>query len=158
MLSKLKVLLFGAALAIGFAGAATAQNADVGFNPSTGLQGFPALEVSLGTVPTTTGSTCAAGTLTVTGGSGGGKVATTTCTTLVLKLNWSIPALVAGRAAPALTGVVCFAANVTHPAALTQSATTYTAPTLTAAGSLSCTFSSATITAADSVFFSAGAF
>lgn len=169
MFTRFKAVLAGLVLAVGCAGVATAQNADVGFSPTTGLQGFPGLAVSLGAVPTTTGSTCASGTLTVVGGATSGKVTTTTCTTLVLKLNWAIPALgtggVAGNGgygqaafAPALNGVYCAGADLTHPATFTQSATTYTAPTATAAGSLTCTFSSATITAADVVLFTAEAF
>lgn len=173
-MTKFKCLLAGFALAFGFAGfdaAAVAQNGPVGFDPTTSLQGFPGLDVSLGTPPTTTGSTCASGTLTVVGGASAGKVTTTTCTTLVLKLNWAIPALGAGGVngvagggysqaafAPTLTGVFCTAANLTVPAAFTESATTYTAPTATAAGSLTCTFTSATITAGNVILYTAAAF
>jgi hypothetical protein len=152
-------------LTVGFNEAAKAQY--VGYNPATGIAGYNGLEQAVGgPSPTTTGSTCASGTLTVTG-TGTGKVATTTCTTLVLILTWTIPALgpgaVAGSAgsgysqavfAPVVNGAYCTANDVTHPAALTQNgAATYTAPTATAAGTIVCTFSSATITASDVIYY-----
>jgi hypothetical protein len=171
MLTRFKVLLATLALAFGAGDAALAQHADVGFSPTTNLQGFPGLDVSLGTPPATTGSTCASGTLTVTGGASAGKIVSTTCTTLVVVLTWTIPKLgtggVAGSAgsgysqaafAPALTGVACYVVDLTHPANITQASTSYTAPTATANGSVVCTMSSATITAGDSLLFTAAAF
>jgi hypothetical protein len=133
------------------------------------LQGFVGLGVSLGTPPTTTGSTCASGTLTVTGGATTGKVVTTVCTALTLKLVWTIPALGTGGVngnggysealfAPTLNGAVCFIADLTHPATITQASYSYTAPTATTAGSVSCTTSAATITAGDTVIYTAEAF
>ncbi len=169
MLTRFKVLLASAALALGLAGSVTAQHADVGFSPTTNLQGFPGLDVSLGTPPATTGSTCASGTLTVTGGASAGKIVTTTCTTLVVVLTWTIPKLGPGGVngnggysqaafAPTLSGVFCALANLTHPATITQASTSYTAPTATANGSVVCTASSATITAGDTVLYTAAAF
>lgn len=169
MLTRFKVLLASAALALGLSGAVTAQHADVGFSPTTNLQGFPGLDVSLGTPPATTGSTCASGTLTVTGGASAGKIVTTTCTTLVVVLTWTIPKLGPGGVngnggysqaafAPALGGVACYVIDLTHPANVTQASTTYTAPTATAAGSVVCTMSSATITAGDTLLYTASAF
>jgi hypothetical protein len=169
MLTRFKVLLASAALALGLAGSVTAQHADVGFSPTTNLQGFPGLDVSLGTPPATTGSTCASGTLTVTGGASAGKIVTTTCTTLVVVLTWTIPKLGPGGVngnggysqaafAPALSGVACYVVDLTHPANITQASTTYTAPTATANGSVVCTMSSATITAGDTVLYTAAAF
>jgi hypothetical protein len=152
-------------LTAGFYGSAKAQY--VGYNPATGLAGYNGLEQAVGgPTPTTTGSTCASGTLTVTG-TGTGKVATTTCTTLVLVLVWTIPSLgpggVAGSAgsgysqavfAPVVNGAYCTANNVTHAAALTQNgAAAYVAPTATAAGTITCTFTSATITASDVIYY-----
>jgi hypothetical protein len=174
MLTRFKVFLLSVFACAGLAGLfasapVSAQNADVGFNSYNGLQGFPGLDVSLGTVPSTTGSTCASGTLTVTGGASAGKVVSTTCTTLVLKLTWTIPALGYGGTngnggysqasfAPTLSGVLCTVIDLTHPAAVTQASTAYVAPTATAAGSISCTASSATITAGDTLLYNAAAF
>lgn len=171
MLTRFKVLLAVLGLALGASDAALAQHADVGFSPTTNLQGFPGLDVSLGTPPTTVGSTCASGTLTVTGGASAGKIVTTTCTTLVVVLTWTIPKLGPGGVAgsngsgysqaafaPSLSGVFCALADLTHPATITQASTSYTAPTATANGSVVCTASSATITAGDTVLYTAAAF
>lgn len=175
MFNRLKVLAVAALCAAGLAGVATlaaAQNAPSGYDATTNLQGFPGMAVAIGTPPTTVGSTCASGTLTVTGGATTGSVATTVCTTLVLKLTWTIPALGLGASQPSyanggysqsafpptLHGVYCAFADLTHPATITQAATTYTAPTATVAGTLTCTSSSATITASDAILYTAEAY
>jgi hypothetical protein len=171
MLTRFKVLLASAALAFGLAGVATAQHADVGFSPTTNLQGFPGLDVSLGSPPAVTG--CNTSAPTVTGGASAGKIATAGTTTgCAVVLTWTIPKLGAGGVngiagggyaqaafAPALTGVVCYLIDLTTVADLfTQSATTYTAPTATANGSLTCTFTSRTIVASDVLLYTAAAF
>jgi hypothetical protein len=170
MLTRFKVLLASAALALGLSGAVTAQHADVGFSPTTNLQGFPGLDVSLGTVPTVTG--CNTGTPVVVGGASAGRITTVGTTTCAIVLTWTIPKLGAGGAvgtagsgysqsafAPALTGVQCWVVDLTTVAdVFTQSATAYTAPTVTANGSISCTFTSRTIVSGDVLLFTAAAF
>ena len=171
MFNRLKVLAVAAALAVGFAGLATAQNAPVGFDTNTNLNAYPGLDVSLGTPPTVTG--CNTGTPVVVGGAAAGKITTVGTTTCAPTLTWVLPKLGAGGAGPAtqnggystsifaptLTGVACFVIDITTVADLfTQSATTYTAPTATATGSLTCTFTSRTITSGDVLLFEAIAF
>lgn len=171
MLTRFKVLLASAALALGLSGAVTAQHADVGFSPTTNLQGFPGLDVSLGTPPTVTG--CNTSAPVVAGGASAGRITTAGTTTgCVLVLTWTIPKLGAGGAvgtagsgysqaafAPTLLGVVCYVVDLSTVADLfTQSATAYTAPTVTANGSLSCTFTSRSISLNDVLLYTAAAF
>ena len=170
MLTRFKVLLASAALALGLAGTVTAQHADVGFSPSTNLQGFPGLDVSLGTPPTVTG--CNTGTPVVAGGASAGRITTVGTTTCALVLTWTIPKLgVGGTAgvagggypqavfAPTLLGVACYVIDLTTVADLfTQASTAYTAPTATANGSISCTFTSRTIVSGDVLLYTAAAF
>lgn len=151
-------------------GTAAAQNADVGFNPTTSLQGFPGLDVSLGTPPVMTG--CNTSAPTYKGGASAGKITTVGTTTCAAVLTWTIPALgtggVAGSAgsgysqaafAPTLTGVQCWLVDLTTVADLfTQAATAYTAPTATVAGSISCTFTSRAIVSGDVLLYTAAAF
>src|SRR6266403_3016626 len=151
MLTRFKVLLASAALALGLAGSVTAQHADVGFSPTTNLQGFPGLDVSLGTPPTVTG--CNTSAPVVAGGASAGRITTVGTTACNPVLTWTIPKLGAGGAvgtagsgysqsafAPVLLGVQCWVIDITTTAKLfAQSATAYTAPTVTANGSISCT-------------------
>lgn len=168
---KFKCLLLGLVAAFGFAGFATAQNADVGFSPTTNLQGFPGLDVSLGSPPVMTG--CNTSAPSYKGGASAGQITTVGTTTgCAPVLTWSIPALgaggVAGTAgggygqaafAPTLTGVQCWLIDLTTVADLfTQSATAYTAPTATVKGSLTCTFTSRTIVSGDVLLYTAAAF
>lgn len=173
-MTKFKCLLAGFALAFGFAGfdaAAVAQNAPVGFDPTTSLQGFPGLDVSLGTPPVVTG--CNTSAPVVVGGASAGRITTVGTTACTPTLTWTIPKLgaggVAGTAgagydksvfAPTLTGAYCAIVDITTTTKLfTESATTYTAPTATANGTVTCTFTaSAAITAADVLLYTAAAF
>lgn len=168
MLTRFKVLLAALALALGAGDAALAQHADVGFSPTTNLQGFPGLDVSLGTPPTVTG--CNTGTPVVVGGASAGRITTVGTTTCAIVLTWTIPKLGVGGTngnggysqaafAPALTGVQCWVVDLTTVADLfTQSATAYTAPTATANGSISCTFTSRTIVSGDVLLYTSAAF
>jgi len=169
MLTRFKALFAGLVLAAGCAGVATAQNAPVGYDLNTNLNAYAGLEVSLGSSPTVTG--CNTGTPVVTGGATAGKITTVGTTTgCAVVLTWTLPKLgtggVAGNGgygqavfAPTLTGVACYLIDLTTVADLfTQSATSYTAPTATATGSLTCTFTSRTIVSGDVLLFTAAAF
>lgn len=155
---KLKSLLLGLGLAFGLSGLTAAAETYFGFNPSTGLSGERALSVAYGTVPVVTG--CNTSAPTVTGGANSGKIVTAGTTACTPTLTWTIPALVANQTAPTLNGVVCYVVDMTTTAKLfTQSATAVVAPTASAAGSVSCTFTaSAAIVAADVLLYNAQAF
>ena len=141
-----------------------------GWNPTTGVNGVIGLEQSIGTPPATTGTTCASGTAVAAGGPSTGTVTTTTCTTFVGVLVWTIPALgpggVAGSVgsgyaqaafAPTVNGAYCSLVDITTGADNTIANTTalgvYVAPTATAAGTITCTFASKTIVAADVLLY-----
>jgi hypothetical protein len=142
----------GIALAAGLAYAVTPTAYTAGFRQEGNANGLNGLVVSGPTAPVTTGSTCASGTLTVTGGATAGQVATTTCTTLVLVLTGSVSSLVvssglndgknATNSSTPPNGAVCLAFDETHYAAIGG---TYAAT----ATSYTCTYASATITASD---------
>lgn len=171
MLTRFKALCLGLLLAVaGLAGlvqTATAQNAPVGFNPATSLQGFPGLPIALGAPPTVTG--CNTSAPTVVGGVFAGKITTVGTTTCAPVLTWVIPALGAGGLnsnggysqsvfAPTLTGVFCTVLDLTTVADLfTEASTAYVAPTATAAGSISCTFTSRSITSGDVLLYAVDA-
>ncbi len=168
MFSRFKVFLVSLFATLGLSGLAAAQNAPVGFNPVTNLNAYPGLDVSLGATPTVTG--CNTSAPTVVGGASAGKITTVGTTTCAPVLTWVIPALgtsgisgnggySAGSFAPTLTGVQCWVVDLTTVADLfTQSATAYVAPTATTAGSLSCSFTSRTITSGDVLLYTAVAF
>jgi hypothetical protein len=155
-----KKILLALGLAAGLAGVAnvaTAQNADVGVNQN-GLQGFPGLDIALGTTATVTG--CNTGTPVITGGATTGKITTVGTTACTPTLTYKIPALVQNQVAPTLGGLFCWVIDLTHPAVIfTEASTLYTAPTLTAQGTLSCTFTaSGAITAADVLLYAVQGF
>ena len=60
MLTRFKALILGLAACAGLAGVAAAQNADVSYNPVTGLRGLLGVPVALGTPPVMTGCTTSA--------------------------------------------------------------------------------------------------
>ena len=146
-----------------------------GWNPTTGLNGVSGLQETLGVTPSASTSTCSSGSVTVVGGPNTGKLTTATCTTLVPVLVWTFPALgeVVGSNgsgysqsvwAPTINGAWCSAYDVTHVADNTASAApevvlgVYVAATATAAGTLTCTFPSMTITAADVLLYNVQVF
>lgn len=154
MLNKLKGVLFGLGLAC--AGAASAQY--VGNNPTTGLSGSPYFRVAIGTAPAVTG--CNTGTPVVVGGANAGRITTVGTTTgCALVLTYTIPVLGIGAVAPVLNGAFCTVIDLTTVAdTFTEASTAYTAPTATAAGTLSCTFTSRTIGSGDVLLYSNDAF
>ena len=171
MLTRFKALILGLTAAGGLAGLAAAQNADVGYNLTTGLRGIIGVPVSLGTVPVMTG--CNTSAPSYKGGTGTVQITTVGTTTCAAVFTWTIPALGYGGVstnpagsgysqaafAPNLTGAICGLHDLTTGAdTFTQSATAYTAPTATAAGSLSCTFASRTITSGDVLLLDVHAF
>lgn len=157
MLTYVKSFLAGLLLTAGLTGLASADQY-VGNNPNTGLSGTQYLRFSFGTPPVMTG--CNTGAPTYVGGPATGKITTVGTTTgCVAVLTYTIPILAVGAVAPSLNGVVCQLTDLTTPADLfTQSATAYTAPTATAAGSLTCTFTSRTIVSGDVLLYANEAF
>lgn len=156
MFKNFKGLLFGVLLAA--CGAAGAQNADVGFSPTTNLQGFPGLDIALGTPPVVTG--CNTSPPLVVGGATTGRITTVGTTTgCAIVLTYTLPKLLAGQAAPTLSGLFCWVSDLTTVADLfTQASTAYTAPTATAKGTISCTFTSRTIASADVLLYAVQGF
>ena len=162
MLTRFKALILGLAACAGLAGVAAAQNADVGYNPVTGLRGLLGVPLALGTPPVMTG--CNTSAPSYKGGAETSQITTAGTTTCAPVFTFTIPALGAGGVstnaagsgysqsvfAPTLTGMSCGLKDLTTVAdTFTQSATAYTAPTATASGSLTCSFTSRSITSGD---------
>lgn len=113
-----------AAVAVGFAGLAAAQY--IGYNPSTGITGFPGTPVAYGTLPVLD-ATSSCGTLATVvasevGGAGAFQI-TANATSCTVKVNFP-------SAAP--NGYFCVAADETTPAdSMKQSAHSTTSCTVT---------------------------
>lgn len=163
-------LLSGVAAALAVTAAFATTTVQTGWNPTTGLNGTLGLDQTVGTAPSAATSTCSGGSVTVVGGPNAGTATTATCTTgFVGVLVWTIPALGSGGVngnggygqaafAPTVNGAVCSLVDITTGANNTIANTTaigvYVAPTATAAGTITCTFASKTIVAADVLAYS----
>lgn len=155
LLGKLVAAVAAVAFVSASALAVTPTPYSAGYRQEGNLNGLNGLVVAGPTAPTTVGSTCSAGTLTVVGGATAGQVTTATCTTLVLILTGSVSSLVvssglndgknATNSSTPPNGAICIAYDETHPNANAAIYGTYAATATT----YTCTFASQTITAAD---------
>jgi hypothetical protein len=169
----------GLALVAGIAYATVNPNSFyAGYNQQTTQNGINGLITSGGPVPTTTGSTCASGTVTAVGGASYGQLNTTTCTALTVVLKGAVSSLVVSQAPPPTSstpyfgagtnssappnGAICESYDITHPADNTVSGAwnlgTFAYTTATVNGvstdvNYTCTFAALTVTAADVILY-----